>query len=581
MQFPKFVLRTCRLALPGLFAVVISASWITLGSGPAAAFGQKSDICGSWNNYCRGGSSGSGSSYEPSYDEPYYDPGPTQEQIRAQKADELNSLGLAAKRRGDYEAAIGYYRQALEYDPTNEIIRSNLGKAQNKLGLQAYEREDWDYAAAVRLFEQALQNKPDSEAIRQNLVYARSALEGEQREAERQRQADAEEAESQRQADAEEAESQRQLEQAKQTIGGMLDDLASQWGVPTPSGGSGSLDFASPGGTAVAAASLVFIAPGESLFSKPSKAVPVDVRDLEVATGEAFKQGQDLRDYVQQADWPVQVKSAFVLGVLMAERGRYDEAFDYFLDAAHAAPYDPAQGTPYDPIIRDALQEAMRLKAAKAESAADAGYLAEEVVDPDGLSHLPLKARAGVMVAAASVSVGDYDAAVRILGEAAEAAPGDEGIRDALVYVRQLKAARDERAAGPPDPELLDAVRVRAKGNAAWGLGLYLAEKGDYDGAVHYLNEARPAFPGVVERDILDKAIANVRDLGGEIPGFPAYRSKADAILDALEYGKGDWDASLRYLEVAHDADPNNLDVRDALNYLQGLSAAAQFAESQ
>jgi hypothetical protein len=32
------------------------------------------------------------------------------------------------------------------------------------------------------------------------------------------------------------------------------------------------------------------------------------------------------------------------------------------------------------------------------------------------------------------------------------------------------------------------------------------------------------------------------------------------------------WDRSVRYLEVAFKADPGNLFVRDALNYVQGMS---------
>lgn len=447
----------------------------------------------------------------------------------------------------------------------------------NDSGITFAEQGEW--ARAVVTYEEALRycdREQHCRIIRDNLANAWSGLEWEEREAER----------------------QRRSEQVKQDIANMLDDLAEGWGATDFAGASGSLtfaggaavasgelEFAVPGGQS-ASAGLDFVAPGATLFSKPNKAVPVDVRDLEVATGdkavpvdvrdlevatgEAFEQGQDLRDFLHNVDWPVKVKAAFLLGVLAAESGRYDEAFNFFLDAAHAVPN-------LDPVIRNALQEAMSLKAEKANAASDAGHLAKGLVDPNSLAHLPPKARAGVMVAAASVNVGDYENAIRILGEAAEAAPGEQGVRDALVYVQQLKAARDELAAGFRDPALLDAARVRAQGNAAWGLGLYLAEKGDYDGAVHYLKEAREPFRDGLEREVLDEVIANVRNLGDEIPGFPVYRSKADALLDALEYGKGDWNESLRYLEVAHNADGSNLPVRDALNYLQGLSAAAPY----
>lgn len=291
--------------------------------------------------------------------------------------------------------------------------------------------------------------------------------------------------------------------------------------------------------------------------------VPVDARELLATTGKGFEYGQDLLDYIQKADWSMRAKSAFILGILKANRGQYNEVINYLEDAVATAPNEP--------LLKKALANAKDLKAAK-KAKASAGPLAQETVNPDDLAHFPIKVQAEVNLATASLVVGDYDAAVKYMNEALETLPDDQGLLDGLLYVKQLKAAQDERVAGSADPDLYRAVRVRAKGEAAWKLGLYLSEKSDYEATVRYLKEARSLIQDDLSTQLIDKLITDVRKIApGPIEGMPIYPSKADAILDALEYGKGDWGASLRYLEAAHNSDPSNLPVRDALNYLQGL----------
>ncbi len=320
--------------------------------------------------------------------------------------------------------------------------------------------------------------------------------------------------------------------------------------------------------------SLTFMDPKEPLFSKGSKtSTPVDAREFLATTGKGFKYGQDLMDYIKKADWPMRAKSAFTLSILKANRGQYNEAINYLQEAIATAPNEP--------LLKNALAHVKELKAAQ-KAKASAGPLARETVNPDDLARFPIKVQAEVNLAAASIVVGDYDAAVKYMNEALETLPDDQGLLDGLLYVKQLKAARDERAAGPVDPDRYRAARVRAKGEAAWNLGLYLSEKSDYKATVRYLKEARSLIQDDLSTQLIGKLIANVRTLPAKpIEEFPIYPSKAEAILDALEYGKGDWGASLRYLEVAHKANPSNLPVRDALNYLQGLHGYHQFSTSR
>lgn len=305
-------------------------------------------------------------------------------------------------------------------------------------------------------------------------------------------------------------------------------------------------------------------------FSKGTKySAPVNVRNLNVTTGKAFKRNKDLLDFINKANWSTKTEAEVILGILMAERGRYDDAVRYLQQAAVSEPNEP--------VITSALEQAMKLKEEKKEITQGAGHLRHRVINPDEFAYLPLQAQADLVIAKASVSVEDYDSAVKSLNAALNLAPTDKKLRDALVYARQLKTARDEEATGKPTLEWYEAPATRAKANAAWTLGLYLSDKGDYVGATKYLRETQQFYSKGSDNRLLNKLIDNMENLAPIEHRYPSYSTKADAILDALEYGKGDWQRSLEYLEAAHKVDANNLPVRDALNYLEGLHAGTQF----
>ena len=154
----------------------------------------------------------------------------------------------------------------------------------------------------------------------------------------------------------------------------------------------------------------------------------------------------------------------------------------------------------------------------------------------------------------------------------------EKDIRDAQNEQSVSKDPAADQAAAELMKQRLAVLRSRAKAFAAWRLGAYLlGREGHKDKAVSYLQEARRFFadPDSHENDALSRLMY---DPSQQEPGsfihdmFPVYGSRADALLDALEYGNGDWDKSLEYLTVAHEADPNDLAVRDAYNYLQGMA---------
>ena len=131
----------------------------------------------------------------------------------------------------------------------------------------------------------------------------------------------------------------------------------------------------------------------------------------------------------------------------------------------------------------------------------------------------------------------------------------------------------------------MEVVRSRAKAFAAWKLGAFLLGAGQTDEAKVYLKEARKFYadPDSHENDVLNRLIYDPQEQK-EIRSdsaflnemFPPYGSQAEAVLDALDYGRGDLDQSIKYLTVAGQADPKNLNVRDALNYVRGIAASEQ-----
>ena len=118
-----------------------------------------------------------------------------------------------------------------------------------------------------------------------------------------------------------------------------------------------------------------------------------------------------------------------------------------------------------------------------------------------------------------------------------------------------------------------DKIFVKAKAQAAWNLAFFLIDQGKNDEALQYFKEARAGFDdGSFEASMLDRGIQEVKQIVPS-PQIPVYKSRADALLDALQYGNRDWDKSYTYLQVAHKANPNDLAVRDALNYFEALYA--------
>lgn len=274
--------------------------------------------------------------------------------------------------------------------------------------------------------------------------------------------------------------------------------------------------------------------------------------------------GNALADFVGAQAWPKEAKASVLIAILMLERGRYDEAITGLERARKRVAGDP--------FIKDALaySKAQRSQAIAAERADFASRLARG--SPE--------ARAAYLSGWARLEIGDIETALRMFRRARDQGNNldlaDKGHLDRVV--REVEARYT-----PPTPEQektlaswREKAALRARGEAAWKLGLALTEnpRGEHDArALIYLHDAREVLRGS-DYHLIDEYANAVRAKSiNREPLMSMFDSRANAILDALQYGKGNLDDSLRYLEDARRAEPGNLHIRDAHQYLSGLRA--------
>jgi hypothetical protein len=137
-------------------AASVTLLFIVWAIGPADAFGRKSDICGSWNNYCKGPpAQSSPRTYNaPSQSRPAPRRGPSAAEIerRRKKAEatRLNKLGISAWNRKDWGEAVRYFKAALGNAPTDKVILGNLNRAKSKLEWEQREKKDARETAAAK-----------------------------------------------------------------------------------------------------------------------------------------------------------------------------------------------------------------------------------------------------------------------------------------------------------------------------------------------------------------------------------------------------------------------------------------------
>lgn len=156
--------------------------------------------------------------------------GPSPEELARQRAiansNQANNTGVRFFQKGDFDTAIHYFRQALDFDSGNATARQNLRNAQaaaaqraatnaNEAGIACFDQKNW--VGAIAKFEEALRHNPNDSVIQGNLRNARGELEYEQ----------------------EQARKQAALDAAGTRIRGMLGDLSGDLGAASSTAGLG------------------------------------------------------------------------------------------------------------------------------------------------------------------------------------------------------------------------------------------------------------------------------------------------------------------------------------------------------
>jgi hypothetical protein len=322
----------------------------------------------------------------------------------------------------------------------------------------------------------------------------------------------------------------------------------------------------------------------ESLFAKGSRfSAPIDLRvrspkgkltiDTE-RTGHVTA-NERLGDIVEAKDWPVDAKAKFLIGMIMLERGRYEEAIT-LIGGARARTGD-------DPLVVSAMEVATS-KRDQAVPVAQADFTKR-------LGSASIEARAAYLAGWERLEIGDIEFAVQMFRRARseakklssdDAAHLDRVIREVEKQVKP-KTALDRKL----EAEWRKEAQQRAKAEAAVKLALALSDdptKAHDARAIAYYREARAILS---DRDYgyIDQSIQDIQtgiSLRGWLVGKPPlYASRGEAILDALQYGHGNIDASVRYLEDANRYADDRLAVRDAYNFLQGMRAEMKGAAAR
>lgn len=160
---------------------------------------------------------------------------------------------------------------------------------------------------------------------------------------------------------------------------------------------------------------------------------------------------------------------------------------------------------------------------------------------------------------------------------------------DGIVWSRQLQFSRQRLEQTDPEgwSRIYRTRRQEVAAARAEMLASHLSEAGRPKVALPYLEEARAVYRKLNSWRVpyLENRISEIRtsrsspptrrtDDGRPITIYTNASSQTQIVLDAVEYGKGDWSRSVAFLETALSADSENPKLFGALNYVRGLSAA-------
>ncbi len=516
-----FLMRVVRPLTGGIACLIILAIVIVTFIAPFehvdADWGKKSNICGSWNNYCNKPPVNSGTA--PST-------GPTPNEIERQREEK--------QRRRDEELHREEEREA-------EVER---GREEERWAREAAESERRQTKEQSRERSEFLNKKRKALRSLKGLDFdgKRGSL------------------------------GLKSIPGDKDAVSPGLKSGTSAFGIPPNPGNE--LELKSLDTTP---------ANNEPLFSKGTKfSAPVDLRDRDPRRPfvvDSYRiaglvPGGNLGNFVSQKPWLTPVKAGLVIGLIDMERGQYSLAARY-VEEAH-------RKVPKDEFLSDAVTAVRSVRAKKNRvPMPPIGIHGHK----EWLNRLPSKSRAAYLVAMSQLEL-DTGTALRMIRRAQKEAPRDRSLN---WLTQEIADIHSQRSLKQKRKELeLAARRERAEKSAqqiaAFRIGHSLSAAGGTRNrvlAIHYLNEAyelsgrKESLIRNMIRDIRNEKREDFfsRSLGHSESNFP---SKAHVIIDALQYGRGDWNASAAYLHDAQLAFPKNQVISSAIHELSVIRKRTQ-----
>jgi tetratricopeptide (TPR) repeat protein len=303
--------------------------------------------------------------------------------------------------------------------------------------------------------------------------------------------------------------------------------------------------------------------------------------------GKAISDVDELQDYAIASKWSAFAKTTFLLSTISAARGSFERAQLYLASMLPEVSNDEIATAFAEMVGADLKVFSIRqqLGPLLAESSGNTTL--------DGLMKTMNSAQTVQMTRAlieASVLRGEgrYEAAAKLYQSAGQLAAqlGHEEIRreaaDARIYTQALKTARDVKLDPARYAEIARRGRERLASEHAWELALKLQEAGKipealalYGEAIATMKTENPRLAAVVSDQMEKVKRGTFTPTGSLYRNFYRNDAPSSIVLDAVTYGKGDWKRSIRYLEMAKAADPDNARLREALGTVIGLSASA------
>jgi hypothetical protein len=197
-------------------------------------------------------------------------------------------------------------------------------------------------------------------------------------------------------------------------------------------------------------------------------------------------------------------------------------------------------------------------------------------------SRYPDKFSISLLRAHLSIKSQDFSVALKQIELAGKMNIESQSLADAEIYIRQMKRSAMEKQL-PTIPALITHQKNLAGAYAGWSLGMLLMDADMDATAIQILNKSAQALAregNIEDSTVVYNLLNSIPENDGEnqswllSPGIYDYASEADILLDALEYGAGDWNESLLFLNLAHKASPDNKRINEAIAHTQALTAS-------